>query len=74
MRRGIKFVGYVVGDGKLRGEVAGRAVQLSVKDEFVMLGLRENPYPYVANCRYYAVLQGDAVLDDTGCNGTKGEI
>lgn len=49
-KRGIKFKWYVLGTGPLKKELEERIVQHSLQNEFILLGLRSNPYPYMKQC------------------------
>ena len=46
-KRGIRFGWYVIGEGKERGRLEEKIKQCGVGDCFVLLGGRENPYPYI---------------------------
>lgn len=47
--RGIKFVWYVVGEGEERSNLEKDIKNFQLDEEFVLLGLKENPYPYIRN-------------------------
>lgn len=44
---------YIVGDGNTRAAVEADIREKQVEDRVILLGHRENPYPYVANCDIY---------------------
>lgn len=46
--KGIKFKWYVIGDGILHEELEKYRKELNLED-FVFLGIRKNPYPYLKN-------------------------
>ncbi len=43
------FVWVVVGDGKERQAIEEKIREYGLKDRFVLVGLKENPYPYIKN-------------------------
>lgn len=51
--RGIDFKWYVVGDGALREELERQIARNGLKDRFILLGSRKNPYPYFRVCDLY---------------------
>lgn len=44
---------YLVGDGPLREEIEAEIRKYNVEDRVVLLGTKENPYPYMKNCDIY---------------------
>jgi len=54
-RRGIPFKWYVIGDGdekkKLRMMIRAKGLQ----DSFILLGIRQNPFPYLKACNLFAL-------------------
>ena len=46
-RRGMDFCWYIIGAGSLEGELRRQIEALSLQKEFVLLGVRSNPYPYM---------------------------
>ena len=48
-KRGVDFQWFVLGDGPLREELEQTSNRLGLKGCFTFLGLRSNPYPYIAN-------------------------
>lgn len=51
--KGIKFRWYALGDGALRSEVEKQIQENNLQDEFVLLGIKSNPYPYIKDCDIY---------------------
>lgn len=52
-RKGINFRWYVVGDGQLRGEIENKIKQNGLENDFILLGSKSNPYPYMQACDIY---------------------
>lgn len=44
---------YLVGDGPLREEIEAEIRKHNVTDRVILLGTKENPYPYMKNCDIY---------------------
>ena len=44
------FVWYVIGEGSERGVITSRIKELGLEGKFVLMGVKENPYPYIKNC------------------------
>ena len=51
--KGIKFRWYALGDGLLRTEVEKQIQENNLQEEFVLLGVKANPYPYIKDCDIY---------------------
>lgn len=51
--KGINAVWYVVGDGPERKKLSDLIIQYDVADRFILLGNRDNPYPYYKACDIY---------------------
>lgn len=51
--KGIQFQWYIIGDGCLRNELEKKISDLSLEDHVKLLGIKENPYPYIANCKVF---------------------
>lgn len=49
-RNGLKFCWFVIGEGPLQKELKKMIREHQVEDCFVLLGTRNNPYPYIKNC------------------------
>lgn len=48
--REIDFRWFVLGEGELRGKLETQIARAGVKEQFILCGVRDNPYPYLANC------------------------
>lgn len=48
-KRKLNFVWYVIGQGNEREHLMELVNEFGVREEFVLLGTRENPYPYIKN-------------------------
>lgn len=44
---------YIVGDGPLRKELESMIKDYNVKDTFILLGAKKNPYPYIKKANYF---------------------
>ena len=51
--RGILFEWYVIGSGELEAELKSEIARMGVSNCFILLGTRENPYPYIKNCTVF---------------------
>lgn len=49
-KRGVPFRWYVIGSGEKYDELKAQIAQADVGDRLLLLGARENPYPYMARC------------------------
>lgn len=47
---------YIVGDGPLRGNLESKIKEYGVKDSFILLGKKENPYPYIKAADYFMLM------------------
>ena len=50
---GLNFKWFVIGSGELKDALSKQIQALGVEDCFVLLGARENPYPYIKNCSIF---------------------
>ena len=50
---GLEFIWYFIGDGPDRGRVSALIDTYGLSDYVRLLGMRENPYPYMAGCDIY---------------------
>lgn len=50
---GYKHVIYIVGDGPLKHDLDEKIEEYNLKDSFVLLGKKENPYPYIKKANYF---------------------
>ena len=44
---------YVIGDGPLKNELVKKINEYKVNDSFILLGKKENPYPYIKKGNYF---------------------
>tara|TARA_R110001583_G_scaffold107620_1_gene256224 strand:- start:8126 stop:9277 length:1152 start_codon:yes stop_codon:yes gene_type:complete len=51
--KGIKLKWYVIGEGPERNELEKRINQYNLENSFLLLGYKENPYPYIKACDIY---------------------
>lgn len=51
--KGLKFRWFFVGEGSERAHIEQRIAQYGLEDTVVLLGMRTNPYPYIAQCSIY---------------------
>ena len=47
---------YIIGDGPLKNQLEQQIEKLNVKDSFILLGKKENPYPYIKKCDVFCLL------------------
>ena len=47
---GLKFEWFVIGNGELESKLKKQIKREGVEDCFKLIGVRENPYPYIKNC------------------------
>lgn len=52
-KKGYSFKWYHIGTGELKEEIESLVSKLGVGDEFVLLGEKSNPYPYIGQCDIY---------------------
>ena len=50
---GLDFKWYFVGEGEMRTALEQRIADLGLADNVILLGLKENPYPYMAKADVY---------------------
>lgn len=50
---GVNARWYVLGEGELREKLQNQIDRLGLKEDFLLLGAVENPYPYYAQCDLY---------------------
>ena len=49
---------YVLGEGELRESLRQQIKDAGVEQEFILLGVKENPFPYYKNCNLYVHATG----------------
>ena len=49
-QEGVHFRWYVLGEGSLRGELEKQIAANGLQEDFLLLGTRSNPYPYMQAC------------------------
>lgn len=47
---------YVIGEGALREDLERKILETGLEEDFILLGAKENPYPYMKECDIYAHL------------------
>lgn len=55
-RDGIKCKVYIVGDGPLKNKLQRQIDELDLSEDFILLGEKNNPYPYIKNADYFCLL------------------
>lgn len=55
-KEGIHAKIYIIGEGPLRYDLQKQIDSLGLTEEFILLGKKENPYPYIKNCDYFCLL------------------
>lgn len=50
---GVKFRWYFVGDGNQRSQVEKLISDNALQEDFILLGAKANPYPYIRQCDIY---------------------
>lgn len=53
-KRNMDFHWYIVGDGELRKDLENQIENEGLQSEFTILGIKENPYPYIKACTIFA--------------------
>lgn len=51
--KGYRFKWYHIGTGELKDEIVKLISDLGVENEFILLGEKSNPYPYIGQCDIY---------------------
>ena len=68
-QRGRQFSWFIIGDGPLEKQLREQIDALDVTDRVHLIGIRENPYPYIRNCSLLAQTSRyegkSVVLDET---------
>ena len=47
---------FIVGDGPLKNKLEEKINSLDIPNTFILLGQKENPYPYILNADYFCLL------------------
>ena len=50
---GYKITWYVIGEGEERGNLEKMIEENDLKGKFILLGIKENPYPYIREANIY---------------------
>lgn len=53
-KKNMDFHWYIVGDGELRKDLENQIENEGLQSEFTILGIKENPYPYIKACTIFA--------------------
>ncbi|CAH1207745.1 UDP-N-acetylglucosamine--peptide N-acetylglucosaminyltransferase GtfA subunit [Paenibacillus allorhizoplanae] len=53
VNQGYKVKWYILGDGAEREALENQIVALQLQDTFILLGIQENPYPFIKNADMY---------------------
>ena len=56
IQNGVKHKVYIIGDGPEKENLEQLILQEKVQDTFILLGKKENPYPYIKQCDVLALL------------------
>lgn len=51
--RGLNFRWYAIGMGRDEAKLKAMAEKYGISSQFIFLGRKDNPYPYMANCSLY---------------------
>ncbi len=69
--KGYDFKWYHIGNGELKAEIEALILSLGVENEFILLGEKANPYPYIGQCDIYVQpsrYEGKSIaLDEAKC-------
>ena len=55
IKQGLKHYFYVIGDGPEKEKLKKQIKENDVKDTFILLGKKENPYPYIKKADYFCL-------------------
>ena len=53
-RRGCDFVWYHIGKGPLEEQIRELINELGLRNDFILMGVKSNPYPYMNDCDIFA--------------------
>ena len=65
--KNIEFKWFIIGEGKLRKDLQNQINELEIQDVIELIGIRENPYPYIKNCDIFvqtSKYEGKSVVVD----------
>lgn len=51
--KGLKFKWFFVGNGEMRKSIESRIIENGLQEQIILLGFKENPYPYMAKADIY---------------------
>lgn len=52
-KKGVNFKWYVLGKGPLQREIEKAVKEMGLSKYFILLGVKDNPYPYIKNAHIY---------------------
>lgn len=52
-KNGYQFKWYLIGEGKIKGKLEKQIKKYGVEDALILLGAKQNPYPYYKACDLY---------------------
>ncbi len=55
MKKRFKHKIFIVGDGPLKEKLEKQIEKLGIKDSFILLDAKQNPYPYIQNADYFGL-------------------
>ena len=55
IEKGYKHKIYVIGDGELKEEIKDKIKKFNLEKTFILLGKKDNPYPYMKNADYFCL-------------------
>lgn len=53
-KKGVPFLWYILGEGELRSRLQSQIDRYGLENECKLIGIRENPYPYISACDIFA--------------------
>lgn len=71
VKKGYNFKWFSIGKGELKDELLQKVKEKNLEENFIFLGERANPYPYLANCDIYvqpSYFEGKSIaIDEAKC-------
>ena len=55
IKSGLNHKFYIIGDGPLKESLQNKINELNLSETFILLGQKENPYPYILNSDYFCL-------------------